>query len=217
MSNIITTETNRIIAARDTIKNKCIELNLTSNASAKIDELANNISNINNLGQIDLLIDNEISNTYIIDSGYTTGGSITVQTITYYYYNDLRLPKIPADVVSAYPYYWIRDNYSTGNYDLIMGTTSFYYDRDNTRLKHRGSDSDLWYRIAKSTSESATSWGSPVSHSFVGWTIDSNRIAHWSNHDVTTSSTSQNIYLEGSDPIPDVSAAAFLSMVEEVL
>ena len=213
----VTTELNRIIEAKNTIKNKITDLGLTSNTEIKIDACSDIVHNIANLGPINLTFDADIATEHTISAGYTSGGRITVVQITYCYFGDLRLPKIPSDSISAYPYCWIRDNNSTGNYDLIMGTTSFFYDEANSRLKHRGSDTDLWYRLPKSTAESATSWGSPVSHSYVGWGVDANRPAYWANHDVTDGESSSVIYLAGSDPIPEVSGQELLTMLEEVL
>ena len=213
----VTTELNRIINARETIKNKAIDLNIISDANAKIDECAAAINNITNLGAINYTFDSEIATSQTIPAGYTSGGNIIITQITHCYYDGLRLPKPPADSIAAYPYCWIRDNDSTGNYDLIMGTTRFYYDASNTRLKHVGSDTDLWYRIPKSTAESANSWGSPVGHSYVGWGLGSDRTAFWANHDVTNGESSSSIYLYGSDPVPEISGQEFLNMVEEVL
>lgn len=199
----VASEINRIKEAKNKIVAKLLEFGLISESS-KIDTCASAIENINNIGNINLTIDSEQGGTYEIPAGYTNGGTITVATITHYYYNDLLLPKLPIDAIRNYPYCWIRDNNSTGYYDLIMGTTSFYYDAANTRLRRRGSDTDLWYRIAKSSASTATSWGSPQSHTYVGWTIDSNRPALWSNHDVTQSETSTEIYLAGNNPVPKI-------------
>lgn len=162
------------------------------------------VGTMEDIGELNLTFDADETSSYTLPTGFINGGNISIISIIYMYYNDLKLPKIPTDSKKSYPYFWIRDNGSTGNYDLIMGTTSFYYDSANTRLKHRGSDTDLWYRLPKSTASNATSWGSPVSHSYVGWTIDANRPAFWSNHDVTKGESSTEIYLAGSEPVPVV-------------
>lgn len=212
----ISTQINRIISAKDKIRAKLVEFGLVTDTD-NIDTCTTAIEGINNIGSIDMVIDSEIMGNYEIPAGYTSGGIISVTTITHYYYNGLRLPKIPSDSIDAYPYCWIRDNDDTGYYDLIMGTTTFYYDSSQTRLKHRGSDTDLWYRLPKSTASSAASWGSPQGHSYVGWGLGSNRTVFWSNHDVTQSESSSSIYLNGSDPIPEISGQELLSMLEEVL
>ena len=212
----ITTQLTRIIEARDKIREKTFSLGLVTE-DAKIDVCASAIENINNIGAINLTIDSEYSGVYDIPSGYTSGGTISVTVITHYYYKDLLLPKLPSDAIDAYPYCWIRNNSQTGYYDLIMGTTSFYYDASNSRLRRRGTDTDLWYRIQKSAASTATSWGSPQSHSYVGWSLSSDRTAYWSNHDVTQSESSSSIYLKGSDPIPEISGQELMSMLEEVL
>ena len=185
-----------------TIINKCLELGIITIDAANIETAAEAIKNINNIGEIQLNIDNSYSGSYSIPSGYTTGGNILITNVTHYYYNDLKLPKLPSDSIAIYPYCWIRDNNGTGYYDLIMGTTSFYYDQSYTRLKHRGTDTDLWYRIAKNEINTATSWGNPQNHSYVGWTVDNNRTACWSNHNITVSESSSEIWLEAVEPIP---------------
>ena len=211
------TELNRIIDAKRIIKEKLLELNVFTDSEARIDDCAMAINEIENLGNIELVFDSEMVADYTVPSGYTSGVHISVTQITHYYYNNLRLPKIPPDAIETYPYCWIRDNNSTGYYDLIMGTTSFYYDEPNSRLRRRGSDVDLWYRIPKSTANTAISWGSPQSHNYVGWTIDSNRPVFWTNYDVTQSESSTEIYFSGSEPIPEISGQELMSMIEGVL
>lgn len=152
---------------------------------------------IRNNGDLSAVIDIDSVKEFVIPAGFTSGGTLRFVTPTHYYYNGVRLPKLPS-TAADYPYRWIRNNASTGYYDLIMSVNPFYFDA--TRLTDGGTG-DIWHRISISSAGSATSWGSAVSNSYSGWTVDSSRPVMWSSHDVPTSKGATTVYFAGSDPV----------------
>lgn len=120
------------------------------------------------------------------------------------YFNGVLLPEIPADILASYPYCWIRDNGSTGHYDLLFATGIWYLVSTDT-LNHNDSNNVEWYRIEKATAESATEWTFNQSFSSSGWGDDANRVCIWSNHDIPNgSATATDIYFAGSEPVTEV-------------
>ena len=121
----------------------------------------------------------------------------------YYLYNGVRLPEFPLGVREQYPYAWIRENNSTGNYDLILSKTVNWYRIDSSSI--RGDydvlgTSSKWYTAPISN---PTSWGE-VEHNFGGFGIDTARTVLWSNHDIPNgSANATEIYFAGSAPVLD--------------
>ena len=70
----IATEINRIQSAATKIKEKAVELKISGNTE-KIDGVANAISNITNIGTVTASIG--LGETYIIQAGYYSGGTVT--------------------------------------------------------------------------------------------------------------------------------------------
>lgn len=122
-----------------------------------------------------------------------------------FYYNGILLPEIPADALATHPYAFIRNNSTTGCYDLLLAIQPFYYDESDTRLVDNGGQTDLWYKISISTASSATSWGAAQSHEYRGWTIDANRTVLWTNTNVYIEGTTEEyqLYKAKSNPIPE--------------
>ena len=120
-----------------------------------------------------------------------------------YYYNDVLLPKIPQDVLTEYPYCWIRKNKDTGNYDLAVGKKPWYYYMGVFTCDD-GSANRPWYVVSINESENVTEWTfkEMVMYNYFG--IDSTRTALWSNHNIPNGSeTSTSIYYYGSEPVPE--------------
>lgn len=122
-----------------------------------------------------------------------------------FYYNGVLLPEIPTNALATHPYAFIRNNTSSGYYDLLLAIQPFYYDESETRLVDDGGQVDLWYRIAISNASSATSWGATQSHTYKGWTIDANRTVLWTNTNVYIEGTTEEyqLYKAKSNPIPE--------------
>ena len=120
---------------------------------------------------------------------------------THALYNGVRLPAMPEDVLANYPYVWIRDNGSTGYYDLMFakGIWHLYY---ANALNHNDNYNVELYRIKK-TDANATEWVFNQSISSNAWGIDENRVCIWSNHDIPNGpATATDIYFEGTEPVP---------------
>lgn len=121
---------------------------------------------------------------------------------THFLYNGVRLPKIPEDVLAEYPYAWIRNNTTTGYYDLIMSNTPYYYN-SSVLYEGAGVEGRPYYRVPISSAESATEWTTYGSHSWSSWGLDTARTVLWSNHDIPNGSAdATDIYFEGTDPVP---------------
>ena len=120
------------------------------------------------------------------------------------WYNGMLLPEIPADVLASYPHAWIRDNGSTGYYDLLLATGLWYCSATDT-LSHNDSNNVEWYRIEKATADSSTAWTFNESKSSSVWGDDAERVCIWSNHDIPNgSATATEIYFKGSDPLTEL-------------
>jgi hypothetical protein len=125
---------------------------------------------------------------------------------THYYYNGVKLPKIPIEVLVEYPYRWIRKNTTSGYYDLVFTKVIGYYDPSagtNAGIVYNTSDKMtdcLHYRISIANADSATEWGYyQLTKTWYG--IDTNRTVLWSNHDIPNgSATATSIYFKGSEP-----------------
>jgi hypothetical protein len=119
-----------------------------------------------------------------------------------FYYNDVLLPEIPADVLAEYPYCWIRalptntsypyalymsekPSYKSGNYMNLLATYKQYY-------------------LDTSDVENATSWvlDSTATQDWSTCTINSkSSLVLWSNHDIPNgSATATDIYFYASYP-----------------
>ena len=117
-------------------------------------------------------------------------------------YNGVRLPELPFEALASYPYAWIRDNGSTGYYDLLMATGVWYCSATDT-LSHNDSNNVQWYQIEKATAASATAWTFSQSYASATWGDDANRVCLWSNHDIRNGSAmATDIYFEGTEPVP---------------
>ena len=134
--------------------------------------------------------------------------SVSVEDGGRYYpyalYNGIKLPRIPENVLASYPYAWIRNNTTSGYYDLMLSDVPFYYLPSSASVE----EGNLvvgkpWYRVLITTAETATAWENNTSNNtFSGWGIDSARTVLWSNHDIPNgSATATDIYFNGSEPV----------------
>ena len=124
-----------------------------------------------------------------------------------YYYNGVLLPEIPADVLSSYPYCWIRNNYRTGHYDLLMASSPWYASNSDTISTANYAEGIQWYRIQKTTAENAAAWEfNQVWNTSGGFGAESDRSIMWANYDVPAGSPTTGIYFIGSEPVPEETA-----------
>lgn len=150
-----------------------------------------------------------IPNTTLFETvvSISTGSSVTWEKYyTHFYYNGVRLPVIPEDVLAEYPYAWIRNNTTSGYYDLVLAAYPWYFSitESKTGIYCSGGESmqEPWYQISIATAEAATEW--TFNKNATGWfSLDSARTVLWSNHDIPNGSAdATDIYFEGTDPVP---------------
>ena len=117
------------------------------------------------------------------------------------YYNGVKLPEIPADVLAEYPYAWIRKDDANGNYNLVFGKQPWYYDAEPVLIC--GDKSSLpYYSIAISSYLTATEWTNLKDGGGTNFGLAANRTVLWSNHDIPNgSATATEIYFKGSNPV----------------
>lgn len=112
-----------------------------------------------------------------------------------YYYNGILLPDIPAEHLATNPYIFIRDNSSSGYYDLIMCSGVLYYSSNSVQYNSDSTAIQYMYRLSKSIYLDATEWEfvKEVSNSY--FNISSSQVVLWSNVAIlNSSSTSSTIY-----------------------
>lgn len=119
---------------------------------------------------------------------------------THFYFNNVILPKIPADVLAAYPYVWIRKNTTSGYYDLFFNTAACYVISD-TQASGSG-DTKPWYQVEIATAESAAEW-TYYKDTTSSLALDSDRTVLWSNHNMPKgNANATTIYLYGTQAVP---------------
>ncbi len=124
-------------------------------------------------------------------SGSDDGGDVDWSQYSYALYNDVRLPKIPADVLAEYPYCIIAFFNST--YRLIMTKNIWFRKSDGYLQVQKCPNADFTYN--------ESDWGTGNYYDSIGNWPSSSLI--WSNHDIPNgSATATDIYFEGSDPVP---------------
>ena len=129
-----------------------------------------------------------------------------------FYYNGVLLPDIPNEHIATNPYIIIRKNNTSGYYDLILGNDKWYYN-GSSAVYTSTSGTNYWYQIPLEGYESYNEWVFNK-ESTAGYTIDTDRIALWSNDDVLNgSATSTDVYLAGSSAILE---SARLISVEKI-
>lgn len=118
-----------------------------------------------------------------------------------YYYNGVLLPEIPTEHLETNPYIFIRDNSSSGYYDLFMCSGKLY-DSSGIRYDDTTTSIQYMYRLSKSSYLDATEWifNKEVSNTY--FVTSSSQVVLWSNDDVLNgSSTSTDVYFAGSRAI----------------
>ena len=127
---------------------------------------------------------------------------------THALYNGVRLPIIPEDALAQYPYAWIRNNDSTGYYDLIMSSSPWWLSSNSpsavTISTENYAQGIQWYRVEKASAENAESWVfNQVWNTSGGFGAETNRPIMWSSHDIPSGSAdATEIYFAGTEPVP---------------
>lgn len=122
---------------------------------------------------------------------------------THFYYNGVRLPKIPEDVLAEYPYAWIRKHTTSGAYQLVFATYPWYYNSGAVYCSGGEKVTEPWYNITIATADTATEW--TFNKNTTGnFPVDDTRPVLWSNHDIPNGSAdATDIYFYGTLAVPD--------------
>lgn len=124
------------------------------------------------------------------------------ESATHFYYNGVRLPALPADVIAQYPCAWIRKHTTNGEYQLILSVNGFYLKGSNVSDLNSAKNPKYVFPIGD-TSE--TTWTEASdSFGFNAWSVDSAKPCTWSNHGILNgSATATDIYFYGTLPVPE--------------
>lgn len=124
------------------------------------------------------------------------------EVATHCYFNGVKLPAPPADVLAQYPYCFIRNNTTSGYYEMYCSVGVVFYSSDSN-LQFGNDTARKRYRIAIASAESATEWeDNGTSTASVG--IDSDRTALWSSRDIPNgSATATSVYYYGTPAVPN--------------
>lgn len=136
--------------------------------------------------------------TIIDNSGLATSFDILVDgevkyTLAKYLYNGVCLPSIP--ILADYPYAFIGLIQSTGKYQILASKQPMYF--ADGKIKRQNSNVEPFI----SCTAGAVGWTVGKSGNY-SWSIDTDRILIWSNHDIPNGSAdATDIYFEGTEPV----------------
>lgn len=116
-----------------------------------------------------------------------------------FYYNGVLLPEIPQDVLTQYPKCLIRDDTTSGFYDLFCYEYDFTYFRNKLYIAGGGTKLP-WYRIAKATADVVEEW-TYYQNGAGGISVGTSQPIVWSNHNVVHDGES-TVYFAGTEAIP---------------
>ena len=100
-------------------------------------------------------------------------------------YNGVGLPPLPTEHIGTNPYAWVRKNVTSGYYDLLMDTASWYYDSSSSGIKPTASTTQYWYRISIAEAGDATEW-TLYKESSSWYNLDADRTVMWSLQDIAS-------------------------------
>lgn len=116
------------------------------------------------------------------------------------HYNDVLLPGIPAEMLEKYPYAFIRKHTTDKEYQLIMSQTGFYLNGTTVRDNHVVINPKFVFPLNHS---GETVWRNDYNVQYASWSIDEERVLHWSSHDLPSGSPeAQEIGFHSSAPEP---------------
>ena len=148
-------------------------------------------------GFAETIVTDAIAN-HIVSSSWSPSVTAVEYIPKKYYYNDVLLPEIPANVLASYPYAFIGFIASTGKYQILASANPMYFNTTNSNIVRQNSNTEPFLYCL----ESDEAWTAGTSGNY-GWSIDSDRQLIWSNHDIPNgSATATEIYFEGSEPVP---------------
>ena len=131
-----------------------------------------------------------------------------------YYYNGVLLPEIPADVLANYPYAWIRDNGSTGKYDLVVAPNIWYYAKGNSTMNKSVSGTYPYYSIPKASYLEHEAWEYNEDSS-LNFGLDSARTVLWSGFDIPNgSATATDMYFFGTEAVSEDSPDQIMEYIQ---
>lgn len=161
---------------------------------------------LNPPGAVESFLSSEYFNPFVSTTNFVPGGIL--EAFPPYelsgakcYYNNVLLPGIPDEILARYPYAWIRNNTTTGYYDLFLSDVAFYY--SDGIEEGNGVAGKPRYRVEIATAETETGWTNNNNTQYSSWGLDSARTVLWSNHDIPNgSATATELYFKGSEPVP---------------
>lgn len=120
----------------------------------------------------------------------------------FFLYNGVRLPRIPDSLLEQYPYCFIRNNTTSGYYEMYCSVSPYYYSSSDAQIQFTDSTARQRYRIAIASAETATAWeGNGTSTANVS--IDSTKPVLWSSRDIPNGSAdATDIYFAATEPVP---------------
>ena len=124
-------------------------------------------------------------------------------------FNDVELPMLPTEYLSSNPYVFIRKNNTTGNYDLVLGASAWYYGTSNNNICPSGTDVSYWYTIPIANSDTYTEWVFNKSTNG-NFGLDADRTLLWSLQDIPNGQNSITVYFTATAPIIDLTITKYL-------
>lgn len=118
----------------------------------------------------------------------------TIDEFTHFFYNGVRLPRIPDDVLSQYPYAFIY--LATSGYRLYVSSViPYWYPTSNYPKTMKADGTGVRYVL------DGDAWKWELDASTMYYIVDDG--ITWANYDIPNgSATASAIYLYGTEPIP---------------
>lgn len=101
-----------------------------------------------------------------------------------YYYNDVLLPALPADILPSKPYCWIMNHTINKKYYLFMTNSDWYF---LNGAIHCSDNMQYWYEIGYEDIGTATEWALKEI-GFYHYNFDDNRPIIWAGTDIRNGS-----------------------------
>lgn len=124
------------------------------------------------------------------------------EVATHCYFNGVKLPAPPADVLAQYPYAWIRKDDNSSRYDLAFAEEPWVYSTSGGTIAKASSTPRPRYILNYSDVDIATEW-TYLQDLAASYGVNESRPALWSSRDIPkNSASSTTIYLYGTPAVP---------------
>ena len=140
----------------------------------------------------------EVAGNNIVSSNWSPSVTAVEYIPKKYYYNDVLLPELPADVLASYPYAFIQKG--TTHYNLVFSKVKYWYQSsDDTARNSDGTVKNYWLYFENLADRDTWAYRND---SWYYWESFSES-AVWANYDIPNGSAdATEIYFEGSEPVP---------------